>query len=276
MLNELYDVARSLKDARINPSDFHKEYVPVRAPKLAFFVYIDQQGEITDIERVGDKEEVAGLRTWESKGDLRQSFPYFNIPPLLWIKFDPKQEEDRKSVKKALRANKLTGNQINQLFEKVNNDEPTKKWQEKFHNKLGKCLAKGKTLKRVLGEAPQEYKSIIALIDRLENTSAEDFYNKLLKALKDKMLSHSEAAEKYFYGLFSWSEDAPGHDVTLFLELMDGVSSFEYPVKNKSVRDWINNRLLFQVDNGDALPLAPDIFGNDGTANVEAVIVTIG
>ncbi|MDZ4853684.1 MAG: hypothetical protein SGJ26_02285 [Nitrospirota bacterium] len=85
MLNELYDVARSLEDAGISPLDWHKEYVPVRTPKLAFFVYIDQQGEITDIERVGDKAEVADLRTWESKGDLRQSFPYFNIPRLLGL-----------------------------------------------------------------------------------------------------------------------------------------------------------------------------------------------
>ncbi|MBI1821682.1 MAG: hypothetical protein HYR79_08230 [Nitrospirae bacterium] len=262
MLNELYDAARSLEAAGISPPDWHKEYVPVRAPKLAFFVYIDQQGEITAIERVGDKADVADLRTWESKGDLRQSFPYFNIPPLLWIEFDPEQNEDDKSIKKALKANKLTREQLVQLLEKTRNDEPTKKWQENFRNKIGKCLDKGRVLKSVLGEAPQMYQSIIELIDRLENTSAEDLYNKLFKTLKDKMLTQPKAAGKYFDGLFSWSEEGPGNDVTLFLELVDGASRFEYPVKNKSVRDWINDRLLSQVENRGASSPTLDIFGN--------------
>ena len=77
MLNELYEAASSLASAGISPKDWHKEYVPVRAPKLAFFVYLDQNGEIADISRVGDASDVSDLRKWESKGDLRQSFSLF-------------------------------------------------------------------------------------------------------------------------------------------------------------------------------------------------------
>lgn len=263
MLNELYDVARSIEDADISPPDWHKEYVPVRAPKLAFFVYIDQQGEITDMERVGDKAEVADLRTWESKGDLRQSFPYFNIPPLLWIEFDSEQNENDKSVKKARKAGKLTREQVVRLLAKIRNDEPTKKWQEKSLNKIGKCLSKGKALKSVIGKAPPKYRAIISLIDRLENTSAEDFYNKLLKTLKDKVLSHPEAAGKYFDGLFSWGEEGPGNNVTLFLEPVGSTPPFDYPAKNTRVRDWINSRLVSQIEQGNFASSALDIFGND-------------
>ena len=85
MLNELYDAASKFADSGISPKSWHKEYRPVRKPKLAFWVFLDQFGSIADIERVSDPTEVAGLYTWESKGDLRQSFPYFNIPPLFWI-----------------------------------------------------------------------------------------------------------------------------------------------------------------------------------------------
>lgn len=263
MLNELYDAARSLEDAGISPLDWHKEYVPVRAPKLAFFVYIDQQGEITDVERVGDKTEVADLRTWESKGDLRQSFPYFNIPPLLWIEFDPERNEDDKSVRKALKANKLTREQIVRLLERIKNDGLTKQWQEKSRNKIGKCLDKGKLLKSLIGQAPQEYRAIIALVNRLENTSAEVFYNKLLKAFKDKMFRHPEALGKYFDGLFSWGEEGPGNSVTLFLEPVGGTPPFDYPIKNTRVRDWINGRLISKIEQGSASPSALDIFGKD-------------
>lgn len=264
MLNELYDAASSLAGVGISPKNWHKEYVPVRAPKLAFFVFIDHYGEIADIERVGDKAEVADLRTWESKGDLRQSFPYFNIPQLLWIHFDPEKNENDRSFKKALKANALTQEQLGQFLKRAQSTKSTINWDAKPYNKLQSCLEKGQALKVILGQASEECQSIVALLDRLSGTSAQDFYARLQKAFTAKLLNHPETAAKYFDGLFYSGTKEPGNAVTLLLELSDGTSRFCFPVKHTTVRDWINERLLTQSTAQENSASVHDIFDNDG------------
>lgn len=264
MLNELYDAASSLAGVGISPKNWHKEYVPVRAPKLAFFVFIDHSGEIADIERVGDKAEVADLRTWESKGDLRQSFPYFNIPPLLWIHFDPGKNENDRSFKKALKANALTQEQLGQFLKRAQSTKSTIIWDAKPYNKLQSCLEKGQALKVILGQASEECQSIVALLDRLSGTSAQGFYARLQKAFTAKLLNHPETAAKYFDGLFYSGTKEPGNAVTLLLELSDGTSRFCFPVKHTTVRDWINERLLTQSPAQENSASVHDIFDNDG------------
>lgn len=263
MLNELYEAASSLASAGISPEDWHKEYVPVRAPKLAFFVYLDQHGEIADIARVGEESEISGLRKWESKGDLRQSFPYLNVSPLLWVSFDPKKNENDKALEKALKANVTSQEQIRQFEDRVKSDHSTKPWGEKAFNKLQSCLDKGKTLKSILGQAPEECQAIIALIDRLDGISARDFHSKLQRAFTDKLLNSPYTAAKYFHGLFYSGEKEPGNAVTLLLELVDGTSCFEYPVRHERVRNWINTKLLFQSQDREHPFSEIDIFGDD-------------
>jgi hypothetical protein len=252
MLNELYDAASTLGGVGIKPKNWHKEYVPIRAPKLAFFVYINNQGEIADLERIGDPTEVADLRTWESKGGPRQSFPYFNIPPLMWIRTPGSVEHDH--LKKARMSDKLTQEQLGEFTESA------KRWDAKSYKKLLSNLEKGKALKAILGQAPREYQSVIALIDRLANTSAENFYAKLCQAFTDKVLG---CPEKYFDGLIYSGAKEPGNDVTLLLELVDGASRFEFPVKHQKVREWVNERLLAQNSARDDSARIHDIFGSD-------------
>lgn len=263
MLNELYEAASSLASAGISPKDWHKEYVPVRAPKLAFFVYFDQNGEIADIARVGEKSDVSGLRKWESKGDLRQSFPYLNVPPLLWVSFDPKKNENDKVLEKALKANVASQEQLRQFEDRVKSDNSTKLWEEKAFNKLQSCLDKGKALKSILGQAPEECQAIIALIDRLDGISARDFHAKLQRAFTDKLLNSPDTAAKYFHGLFYSGEKESGNAVTLLLELIDGTSCFEYPVRHERVRNWINTKLLSQSQDREHPSSEIDIFADD-------------
>lgn len=263
MLNELFDAARSLDGARIQRANWHKEYVPVRSPKLAFFIYIDPQGEIADIDRIEKSEDVAELRTWESKGDLRQSFPYFNIPPLLWIAFNSKKNEHDKAFKKAIDSGKLTCDGLASFLAKIEKDETTKRWQEKPCNKLQSCLDKGKVLKDKLGDAPADCTAIIALIDRLQHASADKLYNKLCAAFTKKIYAHPKEAGKYFDGLFYSGTEEPKNIVTVFLELSDGASSFQFPIKHAHIRDWINDRLRSRSEVNDAASSESDAFGND-------------
>lgn len=262
MLNELYEAASSLASVGIHPDEWHNEYREVRAPKLTFFVYLDQHGKIADIARVGGKSEVSGLRKWESMGDLRQSFPYFNVPPLLWVGFDLKNESD-KALEKALKANAATQDQLRQFENRVKNDRSTKPWDEKAFDKLQSCLDKGKTLKSILGEASEECQSIIALIDRLDDVSAQDFHDELQWVFAGKLLNSPDTAKDYFKGLFYSGEEAPGNDMTLLLELVDGVSHFKFPVKHERVRSWINTRLLSQSQDQVHPSSNSDIFGNN-------------
>lgn len=279
MLNELYDAASTLADAGIKPKNWHKEYVPIRAPMLAFFVYINNQGAIADIERVNDPTEVADLRTWESKGDLRQSFPYFNIPPLVWIQFDPKKNENDRLIEKAMKANSLTREQLGQFVERAQNAETTKKWGSALsgrrvwinpRKKLQSCLEKGRTLRSVLGIAPDEFQSVIALIERLDQSSADAFYEQLLNVLGNKMKGYPELAGRYFDALFYPDKEVPGikkgaepaNSVTLLLELVE--SHFSFPVKHTKVRDWINKRFLAQSPAREDSSSFHDIFDNDG------------
>jgi len=281
MLNELYDAASALADAGIKPKNWHKEYVPIRVPKLAFFVYINNQGEIADIERVSDPTEVADLRTWESKGDLRQSFPYFNIPPLVWIQFDPKKNENDRLIEKATKANSLTREQLSQFVERAQDAETTKKWGSALtgqrvwinpEKKLQSCLEKSRTLKTILGKAPDEFQSVIALIERLNQSSADVFYEQLLNVFGNKMKGYPETAGRYFDALFYQDkevpgvkkENEPGNSITLLLELVDGVSHFSFPARHTKVRDWINEKLLAQSPAREDSSSAHDIFDNDG------------
>lgn len=270
MLNELYDAALRLSDASIPVKKWDKEYVLVRKPKLTFFVYFDQLGAIADIERVNDLQEAAELRTWESKGGLRQSFPYFNIPPLRWIGFDPETDREDKDIERAIRGNKLTGDQLSRWLEKVMAAESTKKWDDTAHKKLGSCLEKGRALKDVLGAAPEASQSIVELIGRVTVVSEETFYDQLYNAFINKLRGNPGEAGKYFEGLFYWSEKKPGNAVTLLLELAEGVSRFEFPVRHEKVRDWMNGRLLSQHAAQKKSSSSRDIFGNDSAGCGEA------
>lgn len=261
MLNELYDAASKLADSGISPKDWHKEYVPVRKPskqKPAFFVCLDELGAISDVERVDDPKIVGELMTWESKGDLRQSFPYFNIPPLLWIRFDPSRNEDDKRIDKALKASQATSEHLSRFMARVDADESTKPWQENAFNKLQSNLDKGKALTQILGSAPADYQSIVTLIDRLEHLSAQTFHANLLDVLKNKMLRQPETAAKYSPMLFYSGKKKPGNDLTILLEL---AGATEYPVKHEKVRDWINTRLLSENSVRGSNSCASDIFG---------------
>lgn len=263
MLNELYDAASRLRDAEITPAKWHKEYSPVRKAKLAFFVFFDRAGAIGDIERVNDLNEIADLRKWESLGGLRQSFPYFNIQPLLRIDFDPETDKDHKFIEKAIKDKKLTEDQLEKWLETVRDAESTKKWDEDAHAKLESCLKNGRALKTILGPAPEEYRSIVELIGRLPVEGDEKtFYDRLCDAFIKKLRGNPGEAGKYIEGLFYWGEKKPVNSVTILFELADGASRFEFPVRHAKVRDWINLRLLSQIPAQGESSSSRDIFNN--------------
>lgn len=271
MLNELYDVAMSLQSAGITAKNWDKEYVPLRRPNLAYFVFIDEKSEITNIERVTEQIQVESLRKWESKGDLRQSFPYFNVPPLFWIRPDPEQDEYHRTIRKALKANNLDHTQLEEFIRTFSTgNQFTEGWDDNAKRKLKGCMDKGKALKTILGVPPQECLAMVALIDRVAFVTVEQFHSRFQEALIRKVCDCSEAASLYFEGLFYRGKKLPNpNTVTLLLELADGLSRFEFPVKHTKVRDWINERLRSRAHPQDVDASVRDVFDNSGLGSAQ-------
>lgn len=267
MLNELYDAAASLADIGIRPKDWHKEYTPVPKPqplkrgtgKLTFFVFIGPNSEITRVERVADEKETNGLRKWETGNG--HSFPYFNIPPLWWINYDPKPGSDDKDFKQALDKGSLRAEKLGQFLN--NKTDTAKQWEEKHINRIEDCLLKiPDKLRLVLGVIPAEYRAIEALIDRVRQISGKNFYEYLKTAFRNQMLADPSTAQSYFGGAFYHGEEEPKNIIAILLELSDA-SAFQYPVKNVKIRDWINEKLVAHHKARTVKVGQPDAFGND-------------
>jgi len=268
VLNELYDAASSLADIGVSPKDWHKEYTLVPKPqslkkstgKPTFFVFIGRDSQIVRIERVADQNETANLRKWE-KGN-GNSFPYFNIPPLWWISFNPKENDDDKVFKKALDKGTATAQEVEQFIKEKT--AAGKEWENKHISRIGDCLHKiPDKLKEIIDSPPPECRAIIELIDRVSGLSVSQFYESIKNEFKKRMLVEPSLAHLYFGAAFYRGKKAPGNNVSILLELEDGTSAFEYPVKHPRVRDFINERMLGHQKTTTKASGQPDAFGKD-------------
>lgn len=267
MLNELYDAASSLAEIGINPTDWCKGFEPIPKTQLlkggtgnlTFFVFIGPKSEITRVERVADPKETDGLRKWKAGNGY--SFPYFNIPPLWWISFDPKPGGDDKVFKQALDKGALTIEGLEQ-FLRIKTDK-AKKWEEKHTARVNACLSKiPGQLRTILGVIPEEYSALRVLIDRVHQISVEKLYGELQEAFKSQMLANPSTANTYFSGAFYYGEKEPANIVSVLLELADA-SAFQYPVKNVKIRNWINEKLMAYRETTTVVVGLTDAFGND-------------
>lgn len=267
VLNELYDAASSLAEIGINPTDWCKGFEPIPKPQLlkgstgnpTFFVFIGPKSEITRVERVTDPKETDGLRKWKTGNGY--SFPYFNIPPLWWISFDPKPGSDDKAFKQALDKGALTIEGLEQFLR--NKTDKANMWEEKHTGRVKDCLSKiPGQLRTILGVIPEEYSALRVLIDRVHQISAEKLYRELQEAFKNQMLANPSTANTYFGGAFYYGEKEPTNIVSVLLELADA-SAFQYPVKNVKIRNWINEKLMAHHETTTVVVGLPDAFGND-------------
>lgn len=269
MLNELYDASTSLADVGINRKDWHQQYTLVPKPqspmkstgKPTFFVFVAGNSQITRIERVVNPGDVADLRKWETANGY--SFPYFNIPQLWSISFDPKKNDIDKTFKNDLSKRILSQQRLQQFIdEKV---VTAKEWEAKHFSRIDDCLKMlSNKLRAIVGTPPEQLDSIAALIDRVRKLSAQQFYDAIKKKFKECMLADPSSTRLYFDGAFHSKEGkAPDNNVSILLELDDSSSAFEYPVKHSKVRDWINERLLNHEGTTIQKSGQPDVFGKD-------------
>jgi len=87
MLNELHDLARSLKAAQVSMCSWHNYFTSCPKTLATYHLFLDSSGLVTDLEPIKDRERIVLIRKWDVPGQ-GTSFPAFNVLPL----FEPRTE----------------------------------------------------------------------------------------------------------------------------------------------------------------------------------------
>ena len=279
MLNELYELSLSLEKAGIVPTEWHpdlKELPNVTKVKPCFKVYLAQDGAIADIEPIEDSAQIENLRKWQSGGN-GYSFPCFNVRPLFkaYAGSGAKAPEKKKfdDWLKGLKKAQVLSDDSASILECYTNNTNTL-WGDKHNERVATCLDSiPSKLNEILGEPPDEYRAMAALIERCRKTTADKFFQQLVVLLKDRILKNPSACDKYAGFLLHSGTNPPKNDIQLILELADGLSEFPLPAANPKIHRWLNQQLLNHKSDGlsegvassnnvDAFGLTSEDWGN--------------
>lgn len=271
MLNELYDLSLSLEKAGILPTEWHpdlKELPKVSKAKPCFKVYLAQDGAITEIESIEDSAQIENLRKWQSGGN-GYSFPCFNVRPLFKAYAGSGAEAPEKKKfddwLKGLKKAQVLSDDAASILECYTNNSNTL-WVDKHNERVATCLDSiPSKLNEILGEPPDEYRAMAALIERCRKTTADNFFKQLAVLLEDRIRKNPSACDKYAGFLLHCGTNPPNNDIQLILELSDGLSAFPLPAANSKIHRWLNQQLLTnksdELSDGAASSKHADAFG---------------
>jgi hypothetical protein len=274
MLNELYDLSLSLEKAGIVPAEWHpdlKELPKVSKTKPCFKVYLAHDGAVAEIEPIEDSVKIESLRKWQSGGN-GYSFPCFNVRPLFkaYVGSGAKDIEKKifddwlKGFKKTQVLNDAAASVLKQY---TNNGNAL--WGNEDKKRVTACLDSiPSKLNGIIGEPPEEYRAIAALIERCRRTTVDKFFQQLTVLLEDRILRNPSTCDKYAGFLLHCGASLPNNDIQLILELTDGLSAFQLPAANSKIHRWLNQQLLIDKSNELSDGVAPsspmDAFGLTG------------
>jgi len=250
MLNELYDLSLSLEKAGILPTEWHpdlKELPKVSKAKPCFKVCLAQDGAITEIESIEDSAQIENLRKWQSGGN-GYSFPCFNVRPLFKVYAGSGAEAPEKKKfddwLKGLKNAQVLSDDAASILECYTNNSNTL-WGDKHNERVATCMDSiPSKLNEILGEPPDEYRAMAALIERCRKTTADNFFKQLAVLLEDRIRKNPSACDKYTGFLLHCGTNPPNNDIQLILELSDGLSAFPLPAANSNIHRWLNQQLL--------------------------------
>lgn len=271
MLNELYDLSLSLEKAGILPAEWYpdlKELPKVSKAKPCFKVCLAQNGAITEIEAIEDSAQIENLRKWQSGGN-GYSFPCFNVRPLFkaYAGSGAEAPEKKKFDEwwKGLKKAQVLGDDAASILECYTNNSNAL-WDDKHKERVATCLNSiPLKLEEILGEPPDEYRAIAALIERCRKTTADNFFKQLAVLLEDRIRKNPSTCDKYAGFLLYCGANPPKNDIQLILELSDGLSAFPLPAANSKIHRWLNQQLLTnksdELSDSAALSKHADAFG---------------
>jgi hypothetical protein len=189
MLNELYNLAESLKLAGITPEEWHPQLKPLpkaSVKKPCYRISIGDETSVTSVKSI-DTELTNSLRKWEPSNG--SSFPGFNIQPLYKICMDskcPDHKENLNIFKKWVSGKEPVNMQMLESWMTAENNN----WDSKIHKKLVQCLSEiPKKLLQILpeDEKTSDLRRVIKLTSGfIDNSEAAD---KFRNSLKDYLLN---------------------------------------------------------------------------------------
>ena len=238
MLNELHDLAQSLKAVDISMASWHMHFKTCPKGKATFFVLLDSVGQVADLEPVTDRERLASIRKWEVAAGT--SFPAFNVLPL----YEPTGEEAKKmavELRKAITSKSPPkSDEIKQRLESFVGISASL-WVKKEPARITKCLTTlANEVGQALGAPADDFRAISELIVRSGKLTAENLQAQLASVLANKIVGAPNLAVDWFDALFFHS----GKDAkkwSLIAELADR-SAFAYPANHERVQVWMNSR----------------------------------
>lgn len=274
MLNELYDLSLSLEKAGIVPAEWHpdlKELPKVSKAKPCFKVYLAQDGAIAEVEPIEDSSKIESLRKWQSGGN-GYSFPCFNVRPLFKAYVGNGAKDIEKKAfddwLKGLKKAQVLSDAAASVLERYTNNGNAL-WGDEDKKRVATCLDSiPSKLNEILGEPPDEYRAMAALIERCRKTTADKFFQQLAVFLEDRIRKNPSACDKYAGFLLHCGTNPPNNDIQLILELADGLSAFPRPAAHSEIHSWLNQKLLNNENNelseGVASSKHADAFGFTG------------
>lgn len=250
MLNELYDLSLSLEQAGIAPTEWHpdlKELPKISKTKPCFKVYLAPDGAITKIEPIEDVARVEGLRKWQS-GANGYSFPCFNVRPLYKTYAGSGTNEAEKKrfdewLKGIKKVQTLGDDSVSVLKSYVKSSNQL--WTDDHNKRVNECLGRIPfQLREIIGDPPEEFRAVAALIERCSKIVADKFFQQLAAHLEEQISRNPNECAKCAGFLLHSGRRPPGNDIALVLELSEGLSAYPLPAANSKIHQWINQRLL--------------------------------
>ena len=271
MINELFLLSKSLERTGVKLQAWHRHFKECPQAGKAFFVELDPQGHVAKVSPITTPQTRAGLRKYEkAAGD---SFPSFNVPPLL------KFENDEEKVR-AAKFRKLLGSK-KPPDASVRNEElahllsvSTSGWIQPDKNarskdtmdKLHNCLSSvTQYLTAILDEVTDESRSFVELLRRAQRTNGDALHEQLKEIAIQRIKSNQSEADEWMDVLFFHSGKTP-KNIAIILELVDQ-SQFEYPANHPEVQTWVSDRLLAMEtlkQKKERAEGATDAFGMEG------------
>ncbi|MDR1922604.1 MAG: hypothetical protein LBS31_12820 [Candidatus Adiutrix sp.] len=263
MLNESYELHKTLRGAGIKLDNWHREYKPI--PKTPCFrLWLSDDGAVEAIEAVSEELAVA-LRKF---GDNQSTFPAFNIAPLYRLT-EARQisELERFAAGKAL----LDIDKLKSWRTSDNWRDSDKKLPD-LNKKVYNCVVtRSEMLLKAIKKQDAALENSITKLIKLTRTYAERTdggFRSALEACVLKKLQNRENVGLYLQFLFHIGDEKKPHkdDRGALSVILDfaGWEGHEYPIANEHTTEWINEVLL-KADGGEEAAAgagdAPDAFG---------------
>lgn len=269
MLNELYELSRSLEEAGLTVVSWHKFLKECPRGGKSFFVDINANSQISDVRWITDPERIASLRKFEKAAGY--SFPAFNIKQL-WRFDDEIVREEAAKFRKSLGGKKVPGADEVLASVKVFLNSARSAWIDLDKksggrdelDKIDGCLKApvDELTQAVAGNSDPAGESVRALLERVKSLDGKLLHAQLSDWIVQQFSQSSDQWQSWFDFLF-WIAGKTPKSCSLVFELSDQ-SAFDFPVHHPRSYEFINKCFQGIDDEGNSevadSPLPPDAY----------------